>query len=670
MYYPKYAMFFDFHTMKACPEVGRKFDPEEFASALEAAGVDFIGFHAKCNQGFSYYDTGIGIRHPSLPENFDLFGETVRACNRHGIQVSAYLNCGLSNEIAVRHPEWCQVGENNQIYHPEILNSEVTPYMRLMCINSPYRDHFLAQVGEIVEKYPVAGFLFDSFNAFPCICPNCIEGMRKAGMDFSDPAEVKKFAYMSAVRMAEDIAGLLRRKNPELLHTYLGLKAPDNARIGSYMECECLPTNPVWGYDLLPAAARSLRLLTDGPVLNMTGRFYDWGDFGSIRTRAAVEYDLFQGLANGMRPNISDHLLPSGELNREVCKLVGSIYSHIRQYDPWFTGAKTLAEIGVVIPIPAPETSADRSPSNSPIDADQTKKGVTRLLAELKYQFEVIDENSDWSRYRLLILPDNIRMTETISAKLKAFMSSGGAVFATGDSGFDEDGKNFCLENEFGIHYAGAYPYDPAYFRTSADFSADIPDMPLAARTSGVLMKACEGTAVAGTLIKSYYNRGWDGIYSCFYTPPAEDTGDAVATVRGRNAFCTFPVFQSYFKAASPEIRALVRNIIEAVCPEMMLKIHHGLPSFGRAFVSAKDRSRMIHLLNYVPELRGNMLIVEEEAYAGDIELSLRLDRGFEVSRVYLAPDRTELDFTVRDGRVHVAVPEISGYAMIVIESE
>ena len=229
MYYPKYAMFFDFHTMKQCPEVGHKFNPEEFASTLESAGVDFIGFHAKCNQGFSYYDTKIGTRHPSLPEKFDLFGETVQACNRHGIQVSAYLNCGLSNEIAVQHPEWCQIGENNQIYHPEVMASQVTPYMRLMCINSPYRDYFLAQVEEIVEKYPVAGFLFDSFNAFSCVCPHCIRGMREAGMDFTNPEDVKKFAYMSAVRMAEDISALLRSRNPELLHYYLGLRPVDNA---------------------------------------------------------------------------------------------------------------------------------------------------------------------------------------------------------------------------------------------------------------------------------------------------------------------------------------------------------------------------------------------------------------------------------------------------------
>ena len=75
MYYPKYSMFFDMHTMQACPDVGHAFDAEIFAEQLKNTGVDLVGFHAKCNQGFCYFDTKTGIRHPSLPEGRDLFGK-------------------------------------------------------------------------------------------------------------------------------------------------------------------------------------------------------------------------------------------------------------------------------------------------------------------------------------------------------------------------------------------------------------------------------------------------------------------------------------------------------------------------------------------------------------------------------------------------------------------
>ena len=72
--------FFDHHMMKACPMSGIIL-ADEFA-LLAGAGVDLLGFHAKCNQGFCYFDTQIGNRHPSIPPGRDLFGEIVTACNR------------------------------------------------------------------------------------------------------------------------------------------------------------------------------------------------------------------------------------------------------------------------------------------------------------------------------------------------------------------------------------------------------------------------------------------------------------------------------------------------------------------------------------------------------------------------------------------------------------
>ena len=82
MYHPRYAMFFDMHTQEGCPVVGKNFDAGKFAEKLENAGVDLVGFHAKCNQGFCYYDTAIGCRHPSVPAGRDILGEVVEACTQ------------------------------------------------------------------------------------------------------------------------------------------------------------------------------------------------------------------------------------------------------------------------------------------------------------------------------------------------------------------------------------------------------------------------------------------------------------------------------------------------------------------------------------------------------------------------------------------------------------
>jgi hypothetical protein len=72
MHDPKWCLFYDFHTMPACPDVGATFDANAFADRMQDCGVDFAVFHARCNLGMAYYDTKVGIRHPSLTH--DMFG--------------------------------------------------------------------------------------------------------------------------------------------------------------------------------------------------------------------------------------------------------------------------------------------------------------------------------------------------------------------------------------------------------------------------------------------------------------------------------------------------------------------------------------------------------------------------------------------------------------------
>ena len=163
--------------------------------------------------------------------------------------------------------------------------------------------------------------------------------------------------------------------------------------------------------------------------------------------------------------------------------------------------------------------------------------------------------------------------------------------------------------------------------------------------------------------------RHWDGVYSYFYTPPDKLTDMPFLILNGQCAYCSFPLCGSYYEHASPDLRKVLEIMLDHVLPEPLLKTGKALPSFARAFVTRKESQRIVHLLNYVPELRGKTLLVEEEIPAKEVEVSLCLD-GAAVKKVYLAPDRTELPFRTADGYVHFTVPEMSGYCMIVTETE
>lgn len=650
-YAPKYPMFFDNHTMKACPDVGHFLDTEAFAEHLKRAGIDLVGFHAKCNQGFCYYDTKIGIRHPSLPDGFDMFGEIVKSCAKRNIRVNAYFNCGLSNEDAVHHPEWCRIGMDGNFFHPEVLGW-TSPYIREMCLNGPYADYLLSLVKEVMDKYDVNGFLFDGFNAFPCICPYCVEKMQAEGIDVRDEAQVAAFEQRSDVNFARRAAALLASSGRDYMSYYLGLSPEDNAAIGTYLECECIPTNPVWGYELLPLCARHLRTLTKAPVLNMTGRFCDWGDFGSLRPRASLEYDLFYGLANGMRPDISDHFPPSGRLVEAVWDRITEVYQHLQQFESCYDGAVNETEVAILI--------------NGTLEKSPALCACERMLTELHVQFDIINRRTDFASYRVLVLPDNVTVDEQLAGLLQAYLKQGGKILSTGRSGLTPDGSQFALEKDWGISRLDDYNEAPAYFQMAADYAKNVADMPLIVRANGLRVKPADGTRILGQIVAPYYNKHWDGKYSFYYAPPANIVTDIpFATCNGKVAVCTFGLCESYYAQAAGDLRYVLMNLLDALLPERLLRT--SAPAFAKAFVTRKANARMIHLLAYLPELRGKSIVVEDELTLNNTSLALRLD-GFAPKRAFLMPDRQPLAFTVQDGYAKVTVPTMSGYALVVFE--
>ena len=132
-------------------------------------------------------------------------------------------------------------------------------------------------------------------------------------------------------------------------------------------------------------------------------------------------------------------------------------------------------------------------------------------------------------------------------------------------------------------------------------------------------------------------------------------------------AHISHPAFIAYHLDAQVPVRQLLANVLDRLLPEPLVRAP-GLPSFGRATVTAQANRRMLHLLSYVPEKRGpNTDMIEEPIQLRNVEVSLRAN-GREPSSVYLAPERVELPWEHRDGYVHVTVPEMSGYAMVVFE--
>jgi hypothetical protein len=649
MHQPKYCLFYDNHTMPACPDVGENFDVEAFTDRIKRCGVDYLTFHARCNLGMAYYDTKIGIKHPSL--KYDLFGKLAEACQRKGIALTAYFNGGISSAEGLLHREWTTLYFDGREYR----DPRFTPYVRTMCYNTPYRDHLIAMIEEVAHNYQVSGFFIDCLAGYPCVCPICVKEMKERGIDWNNLDEVVKFSEFSAIRLAKDIAKALKDINPNYLIYFNGPGFEEQSELGTYMECECLPTGG-WGYEYLPVMSHYMCTLGDKPVLNMNGRFYDWGDFGGLRPEAAIKSELLYGLANGMRPNIGGHFHPRGDLENAVLDRIEKIYKELQTMEPWFDNAKNITEIAVVYP-----------GTIENIRNDGQLKSAVRMLSELKQQFDVVTLFSDWSRYKVLVIPDNITFNEEIARRVKAHIAAGKAVISTGSSGLDTEKKQFVLEKEWGVKYVGENDFDPAYFTVGKNFNRGLPDMPLSLYSSGINVESLSGTSVEANLIKPYYNRIWDGEYAFFYNPPDQVTDKPALTIHGKVAHFSHRIFSGYYDQAPVELRMVFANVLDKFLPAPLIK-YENLPSFSRVFVTEQPGRKMVHLLSYVPEMRGSKTqMIEELIELHNVKISLRHD-GKTPKKVYLAPERKSLPFKVTDGYIHVIIPVSKGYSLLVFE--
>ncbi len=645
------SIHLDFHTMPGIYDVGRDFSGEKFAGVLKKAGVEYITVFARCNLGFAYYPTEIGIVHPGLNGGTDLLGEMVSACHGEGIKIAAYFNAGLDHEHALRHRDWCKMNKDGQV--AEI--NRMGHYFRRMCLNTPYSAHLLGMVEEVMDKYPVDGIFLDCFTLSPCYGAECVEGMGKAGVDASDEAEGWNFCLKITEGFIEEVSRKVKKKNRAANLYFNGLpyrKQP------THIELEVLPTGG-WGYDALHWQIRYARTLKK-PYFTMTGRFHkSWGDFGGLRPEHSLLFDLYNSIANGGTCSVGDHMHPRGELDKAVYGMVGRVYSEVEKIREFAEDAKPETDMAIIEPnlTKLPGFIIDQSPVT----------GASRMLMELKCQFDILDGADGFSGYKAVILPDNVTVDGKMKKNLKSHLDGGGIIISSAFSGLSEDRMNFALE-EYKIHFDGEEDNNPVFFKAGKDVSEGLPDMLITVYRQGAKIRPMKGTKSLCRLYKPYFNHAsWDMLHENLYTPPEKDTGRP-ALVRCGNIFhFSFPVFSGYFHDAAPAYRTLVKNCLDSAYEKPLLR-HLGLPSFCQATVTRKENKRMVHLLSYLPELKGEkMQIIEEPILIKDAAIGLR-NGGRKVKKTYLPLSAGELEFSTEDDYTWVKLDEISGYELVVFE--
>lgn len=634
----------DFHTSEKIPGIGEKFDKKQFQNALIAGHVNSITIFAKCHHGWMYYPSKVGSIHPGL--KFDLLKAQIEAAHEIGVKTPIYLSAGLDEQILHIHPEW----RNQNKEH--MFSNFAIPGYHLTCFNTPYIDLLLAQIKEVCENYDADGIFLDIVGVRQCCCDSCLKEMIKRGMNPNSDEDLTALGEEVYANYYKKVRETIDSVKPGLPvfhnggHIVQGRR--DLAHANTHLELESLPTGG-WGYDHFPMSARYVQNLGI-EYLGMTGKFHtSWGEFGGFKHPNALRYEVALSAAHGAKCSIGDQLSPDGHMDMSTYDLIGKAYAELEEKEPWLDNVSPVCDIAVL--------------SNEAMNGERlpdAEVGAGRILIEGKYQFSIVDKEVPLDGFKLLILADNIVLDDEFEKRLKDFVNKGGKILASGKSAVS-DGK-FCFD--FGSEYTGESEYKPSYIRPLIDNKNE---SDFIMYTACQKIKATDGKVLAEAVVP-YFNRTAEHFCSHQHTPSSGRV-DGAGIVSGKDGiYIAWNIFSDYAQKGEFIAKKTVMQCIDMLLGDEKVLVTN-LGSMGVATLLEQKDRYIAHLLYAVPTKRGKNIEIIEDIYpVNDVELAVKVKEN--VKRVYLAPQNTDVDFTVDNGYVKVKGIKVDCHQMVVFDKE
>ena len=648
----------DFHTSEKIPGIGSRFDKKQFQTALKTGHVNSITVFSKCHHGWAYHPSVANEMHPHL--DFDLLQAQIKAAHEIGVKTPVYLSAGLDEKLAIRHPEWLVQDKNSQTTW---VKSFLTPGYHRFCMNTPYLDILTEQIKEVCRNYDADGIFLDIVGVIPCYCANCIRTLRAEGKDPSDETAIMELAertYANYTKKCREAIDSVKPGLP-LFHNagHIRQGRRDLAHMNTHLELESLPTGG-WGYDHFPLSSRYAQTL-GMEFLGMTGKFHlTWGEFGGFKHPNALRYEAALSAANGAKCSIGDQLHPTGEMDMATYRLIGAAYKELEEKEEWLDQVTPVADVAVL----SFEAYSGTFGTGQVGKNTKTDAGVVRILLEGKYLFNVIDAEADLGGYKVIILPDEERITPALKEKLDAFIAKGGKLLASGKSGLYADQNAFVYD--FGVDYVGESAYNPAYIRPLFEMEG-LYDAAYIMYSQGEVTTLTCGEMLAKQE-NPYFNRTAEHFCSHRHTPNSEEFAGPGISQGKDGIYINWQVFTEYAEKGSLILKRIVQFALDKLLGEdITLKTNLGAQGVT-TIMEQKDQNRYInHLLYAVPVKRGEGVeIIEDIAPVYDTNVTLNLPKN--IKNVYLAPHKTQIPFTCEDGKISFTVKKLDCHQMVVLE--
>jgi Hypothetical glycosyl hydrolase 6/Beta-galactosidase trimerisation domain len=645
----------DFHTSEYIKNIGAKFNKQQFQQMLGLGHVDSVTVFSKCHHGWAYHPSEANEMHPHL--SFDLLGAMIEAAHEIGVNTPVYLSAGLDEKLVRRHPEWLYRDKNDRTIW---VDGFMQPGYHEFCMNSPYLDILVEQVKEVLTRYPVDGLFMDIAGKKPCYCHNCVNAIRKEDHDPRDEQAMDALwerTYANYTCRINEAAHAIRPGLP-IFHNggHITRGRRDLAFMNMHLELESLPTGG-WGYDHFPLSARYVQQL-GLDFLGMTGKFHTtWGEFGGYKHPNALRYEAALSIANGARCSIGDQLHPEGLMDEATYGLIGAAYREVAEKETWCTDTVNIADVALL----TLEAVGLHDPAERITKSDV---GAVRMLLEGHYLFDVIDLESSFDAYKVIILPDKVFVNEQLQSKLNVYIRQGGKILATGQSGLNEKGDAFAID--LGVRWVEANPYKPDYFK---------PQFKLNSLGNGSFVQYAQGQKIelaGGTELGQrqdpYFNRDIFTFCSHQHTPNSEVYGGPGMVESASGIYIAWNMFDDYAVKGSLALKETILYALNRLLVNRKT-FDTNLPAQGVTTLQRQQsENRYVnHLLYASPVKRGEQVeIIEDIVPLYDIHVTLRVPET--ILRAYLAPQQQEISFQQTDNIIRYTLPKLECHQMVVFD--
>lgn len=636
----------DFHTSPDIDGIGEKFNKDEFAKTLKQAHVDSITLFAKCHHGYTYYPSKIGTMHPNL--KFNLLKEQIDACRSVGIKTPIYITMGWSKKDADEHPEWRHIDffTKKPLCYGTYITPELDPETPIedcswttLCPLGDYGEYLKNITREVCENFDISdGIFYDiCFIRDACVCDSCKKGMIDLGLNPEKYEDAQKYYRIKRIRFFSELNEIIHGYNKDAHVFYNGgadMNRSEYSVIQSHFELEDLPT--AWGgYDIMPLRAKFFEKFGK-PYVGMTGKFHhSWGEFGGFKNKDALKYECADMMSLGASISVGDHLHPNGKIDASTYAIIGLAFKYVDEIKEYCENTYAYTDVALYVG----HTEADL--------------GASKILQIMHVEFDVIEKTDDLQKYKLVLLPDKINLSDKDKNALVSFTEKGGKIICSYECGFEETGIRKIEKSPFDVDYISC-PID----EVTTPFLA----------YSAAYKTECDGDVLA-TVREPYFNRRAEHFCGHKNTPFIEECAPYPALIKNKNVvYFAHPIFEAYEKSGNYVLQNYIIKAIESVYSKTLDV--NGFYSCGRVRLrKSKDKSfYALHLLYAPPINRGNVCLLEDFPKVDGINIAIEIPET--PINVFDPLTKEKIPFKYKNGKTQFTVNGLTLHKLIVIEYE